>query len=162
MPPRSQNKIKPRTHICLHKSCSKAFATRGGMRQHMSASHPDPRGFLPLQDSPAANPPLDNDFTEQDDGAHNDYSGPAMPRFNYHPVLDGMYCIITIYAQNNQGYDKGTPCDVDGIDLPAVVPRHLVQLPQTTTTHLFLIAPISNSPTFSSPSSRCLEKVLVV
>ena len=122
MPPRSQNKFKPRTHICLHKSCSKAFATRGGMRQHMSASHPDPRGFLPLQDSPAANPPLDNDFTEQDDGAHNDYSGPAMPRFNYHPVLDGMYCIITIYAQNNQGYDKGTPCDVDGIDLPACSP----------------------------------------
>jgi len=33
-----------------------------------------------------------------------------------------MYCIITIYTQNNQGYDKGTPCDVDRIDLPAGSP----------------------------------------
>lgn len=66
------------------------------MKQHMTASHPDPRGFLPLQDPPAANPLLDHDFPEQDDGTHDEHNGPAIPRFNYHPILDGMCCTIDI------------------------------------------------------------------
>ena len=80
------------------------------------------KGILASASPSGCQPLLNHDFPKQDNGTHDDYNGPAMPRFNYHPILDGMYCIITVYTQNNQRYDKGTPCDIEGIDLPAGSP----------------------------------------
>lgn len=107
---RVRRTFKPATFLCTHSGCRKACKTSGGLKQHTATAHPIPLTRAgPANDrhnssSPPQSPPPSPLPFNENRQSRSPSPLQAEPRIRYHPILDG------------------TPCNIDGNDLPPNTP----------------------------------------